>query len=543
MPIYWQGLDDAGFAALCPVVVTPAHQVREEALGAAQAEQGSCLGYTGRTDGVDAKIAESFALDGQQEQDAAEAADGQPGGPSLAAGYLRHRQRRRYRLLVQEQLHQFTRLGLLRPLFWSLLAAPGAVVWLIGKLIAPLATGRVLARWQAWFDPAIPTQLTLTAAEDAPPARSAQPRLGLTDGEQAQWVEKFLRTIGLTDHFAPLVVLVGHGSMSQNNPHLSAYDCGACSGRHGGPNARVFAAMANRPVVRHLLHQRGIDLSADTWFLGMERNTASEEMTWYDLDQLPDTFRPALDRLQAQLAVASAGSAHERCRRLASAPRWSTPGQALAHVMGRSHDFSQARPELGHVTNAVALIGRRAVAQGLFFDRRLFLISYDPTSDPEGTIVESILLAAGPVGAGISLEYYFSTVNNDRFGCGSKVMHNVTGLLGVMDGAASDLRTGLPKQMIEIHEPMRLLVIVEQMPEVLTRIHARQPMIRELVDNAWIILAAKEPESAQIHLFRPGEGWALWSEPLQPLVTVAKSADWYSGRDGPLPPAFVVNRG
>jgi uncharacterized protein YbcC (UPF0753/DUF2309 family) len=109
------------------------------------------------------------------------------------------------------------------------------------------------------------------------------------------------------------------------------------------------------------------------------------------------------------------------------------------------------------------------MSRGAFFDRRVFLISYDPLPDVDGRVLEATLLAAGPVGAGINLEYYFSTVNNEGFGCGSKVMHNLAGLFGVMQGASSDLRTGLPLQMVEIHEPMRLLVIVEQTLEIVTR--------------------------------------------------------------------------
>jgi uncharacterized protein YbcC (UPF0753/DUF2309 family) len=140
------------------------------------------------------------------------------------------------------------------------------------------------------------------------------------------------------------------------------------------------------------------------------------------------------------------------------------------------------------------------MSRGLFLDRRVFLISYDPTTKPkeeaEGQILESILLATAPVGAGIALEYYFSTVDNERFGCGSKITHNITGLFGVMEGADSDLRTGLPWQMVEIHEPMRLLVVVEQTPAVLTAILNRQPPLQELINNGWIILASKNPSTA-----------------------------------------------
>src|SRR5690606_8556991 len=157
--------------------------------------------------------------------------------------------------------------------------------------------------------------------------------------------------------------------------------------------------------------------------------------------------------------------------------------------------------------NAAAVIGRRAITRGLFLDRRVFLISYDPTQDPAGSILESVLLAAGPVGAGINLEYYFSTVNNDRFGCGTKVPHNVTGLFGVMEGAASDLRTGLPKQMIEIHEAMRLQIVVEHKTEVLAAIYERQPSLQELIGNGWVLLSAIDPDSGNLSIFVPDRGF------------------------------------
>ncbi len=167
-------------------------------------------------------------------------------------------------------------------------------------------------------------------------------------------------------------------------------------------------------------------------------------------------------------------------------------------------DLSQVRPEWGHATNACAVVGRRSITQGVFLDRRAFVISYDPTQDPDGKILERILMAVGPVGAGINLEYYFSTVDNPTWGSDTKVPHNVCGMIGVMEGAMSDLRTGLPKQMVEVHEAMRLQLIVESRTAVLGEIYGRQPAIQELLGNAWVHLIAMDPDTSEFHLFVPG---------------------------------------
>ncbi|HEY5141106.1 MAG TPA: putative inorganic carbon transporter subunit DabA, partial [Methylococcales bacterium] len=171
--------------------------------------------------------------------------------------------------------------------------------------------------------------------------------------------------------------------------------------------------------------------------------------------------------------------------------------------------------------------------------RRVFLISYDPTQDPEGKILEGILLAVGPVGAGINLEYYFSTVNNERFGCGSKVPHNVTGFFGVMEGTGSDLRTGLPQQMVEIHEAMRLQFLVEAKTTVLERIYADQDSLRELIAGSWLQLSTKDPDTGEIFIFERGTGFVPWQAEVTDLPLCDRSPDCYQDQTLPVPPRLI----
>lgn len=490
VPMHYQGLDDTHTTPLCPVVVTPSHTVREQS----RPEHALLLKRHNRGNSV-----------------------------KLALGSLLYHGLRREALLAAPMI---------------VAAAPFTLAGLLLKSFVPKQQQRLLAKAGRSLAAPVATHLQFKTEHPAVPATPQNPRMGFTDQEQAERIAAFLKNTGLTYGFAEIVVLMGHGSLSQNNPHLAAYDCGACSGRHGGPNARLFAAMANRPEIRRLLLGYHIDIPEHTWFIGAEHNTCDEEITWYDSADVPAARLPALQRFMADMAHAQRMSAHERCRRLASAPRRPTPAQALRHFLNRAADFSQARPELGHATNAAALVGRRSLTQGAFFDRRLFLISYDPTQDPEGSILESILLAVGPVGAGINLEYYFSTVNNERLGCGSKVPHNLTGFCAVMEGAGSDLRTGLPRQMIEIHEAMRLQLVVEAKTGVLEKIYSRQESLRELIGGGWVHLSSKDPDSGEIFVFQRGRGFISWQADNKPLPLRDSSLDCY--RDETLPVAAML---
>jgi len=201
--------------------------------------------------------------------------------------------------------------------------------------------------------------------------------------------------------------------------------------------------------------------------------------------------------------------------------------------------MAQVRPELGHATNAVCLIGRRARTRGLFLDRRSFLVSYDPQSDSGNDILARTLAGVCPVASGINLAYYFSRVDRLRFGCGTKLPHNISGLLGVMDGHASDLRTGLPWQTVEIHEPLRLLMVVDAEPEDILSAADRTPAVRRLFDNRWVQLAAWSPSSGEVLVY-DGRQFHTHDCEFRTLPVVDRSVAWYGGQRGHLGPAQVL---
>jgi uncharacterized protein YbcC (UPF0753/DUF2309 family) len=478
VPIYYRGASDAYFSTLCPIVVRPQHWLVEEVVYTLEEE---------------------------------------------------HRRRAEQRKRLGEYSHRVhvgtrtaTRGAILTGVFGVLASVP-----LVARVLFPRLTASIRSRAGRFVEAPKVTRLRLERTAEKPSPEDTG--IGFTIDEMANFGERVLRDIGLTSGFARLVIFLGHGSYCLNNPHKAAYDCGACSGAAGGPNARALAAFLNNPRAREIIASRGLKIPSDTYFLGGEHNTCTDAVTFFDLDLLPKSHHKDLESARQTLDQACDRNAHERCRRFQSAALNLTPAQARRHVQGRAEDLAQTRPEFGNASNALCFVGRRDRVRGLYMDRRAFMHSYDPTQDDaEATILGRILGPVVVVCSGINLQYYFSYVDSTGWGCGTKLPHNVTSLLGVMDGHASDLRSGLPWQGVEIHEPMRLLFVFEAKPEALFKIMGRNPLVNRVLRNQWAQLALLDPDSNKISLFRGGE-FVPYTPSSTELPQAASSVDWYRG--------------
>ncbi|GAC1477364.1 MAG: DUF2309 domain-containing protein [Acidimicrobiales bacterium] len=385
------------------------------------------------------------------------------------------------------------------------LVGPFALAEAAGYLLGPAAAARTLA-------PGLVRRLKgLTARRIGPPQTrpaveaETDDSSGLAIEDRVSFGKSIIRTMGLT-RFARVVVFCGHGSHNVNNPHASSYDCGACGGAPGGSSARVAVAILNDPGVRAGLTEHGILLPDDTVFVAAEHDTVSDQVSVLDREAVPGTHERLVAAFERDVAVAGERLAGERAGRLPGDP---------AKVRVRGHDWAQVRPEWGLAGNAAFVVGPRSITAGLDLACRVFLHAYDAEGDADGSALETIMTAPLVVGQWISAQYYFSAVDPDQFGAGDKTLHNPVGGIGVVLGEGGDLQVGLPAQAVGVgdrrmHEPLRLLAVIQAPLERTEAIIQRNQVLRELIGGKWMTVAGRSHGDEHWSIRSPGGTWVTW---------------------------------
>jgi uncharacterized protein YbcC (UPF0753/DUF2309 family) len=326
--------------------------------------------------------------------------------------------------------------------------------------------------------------LCLPAKSGTPVAPQTKETLAIE--AKADAAHSILSAMALTGNFGRLVVLAGHGATVVNNPHASALHCGACGGHAGDVNARLLASLLNEPEVRRAVRERGIDIPDDTLFVGALHDTTQDRITLFTKDADTSAHRDDIATAEGWFGQAGALARAERIARLPNA-------LADRDVFRRSRNWAEVRPEWALAGCHAFIAAPRAMTSGVDLGGRAFLHNYDPANDPDTSILELIMTAPVVVASWISLQYYGSAVAPEAFGGGNKVLHNVVGGVGVIEGAGGPLRAGLPWQSVHdgqrlVHEPVRLSVCIHAPIASMNAILEKHEGVRALFDNNWLHL-------------------------------------------------------
>jgi len=352
-----------------------------------------------------------------------------------------------------------------------------------------------------------------STAADAPQFRN---EMSMT--AKAEMAATILRAMSLTERFAPIVLLLGHGASVANNPHASALQCGACGGHAGDVNARLLAGLLNDPEIRLALMAHGIEIPMDTRFVAGLHDTTTDEISLYTIDLDDPDPETALEQVKEWLTAASAQTALERTAMLSRATN-------AADISRRALDWAETRPEWGLAGCSAFIAAPRGRTQNAALHGRSFLHDYDWRHDPEFAVLELILTAPVVVASWISLSYYGAVVSPQLFGSGNKLLHNVAGGIGALEGNGGVLRAGLPMQSVHdgksfVHEALRLSVVVDAPAEAINRILDKHPSVKALFDNRWLHLFTLDEEGGLAQRYAGGRDW----QDLRAARTQAQSA-------------------
>ncbi len=351
---------------------------------------------------------------------------------------------------------------------------------------------KLLGDTLGWHRPSLPPDEAGLSADERTSIQCVLPP-SLSLEQQVNMAEFILTGLGLNRGIAPVVLLVGHGSSTTNNPHRAGLDCGACAGQTGEVNARAATSLLNDSAVRQSLLAKGWKIDPRVVFLPALHDTTTDRVEILRGLDDPRLDASLVTELQDALAEAANRTRLERMLRLD--PELRDPVEVARNMSMRGRDWSQVRPEWALAGNAAFIAAPRWRTRARNLAGRAFLHDYDATKDPSFGVLTLILTAPLVVANWINLQYYGSTVDNQRQGCGNKVLHNVVGgTLGVLEGNGGDLRIGLSEQSLRDsasglqHEPLRLSAFVEAPIEAMDRIIAESPTLARLVENRWLTI-------------------------------------------------------
>ncbi|WP_338844781.1 putative inorganic carbon transporter subunit DabA [Massilia sp. W12] len=430
-----------------------------------------------------------------------------------AAALLRYRQRRAAQQAAQtfaSRAKQDNQAALVLPE----LAGPWHGLRMLWRNLAPVSWRRTLdlnlERWrqkpQTRFDLRYRRPLHAKLAQ------------GLSLEQQVQACANALRSINLHDNFAPLLIIAGHGSQSENNPYAAKLQCGACGGAAGGMNARLLAQMLNDAQVRAGLAQAGIQIPQDCHVMAAQHQTSLDQLDF--LSAAPDhgAAAQAWNSLQSALPLALHTLALERLALLPGEEAAHSPAQARLAAWRRSHDAAELRPEWGLVNNAALILAPRAISRHANLGGRAFLHEYEAANDADGSLLASLCAGPATVAQWINLQYLASSNAPHYHGSGDKASQSICSGLGVVQGNGSDLLPGLPWQAVmrddaqTMHQAQRLQLVIAAPDSHILRLLQHNPALARKVRHGWLLLASIAPQDGGWRDWLPGPDGAIISQ-------------------------------